>query len=94
MSTEHELKTWPAYYQAVARGTKMFEVRRNRGFQVGDVLHLREYEPNTGLGGAYTGSSMQVRVTFIVSAGDVVAQYALRTGYVVMGIERMGHGGT
>lgn len=37
----HELNTWPTYWDAVARGEKLFEVRRNdRFFQAGDVVEL------------------------------------------------------
>jgi hypothetical protein len=42
----HELKTWPGYFERIEDGTKTFEIRRNdRGFQTGDVLQLREYDP-------------------------------------------------
>jgi hypothetical protein len=37
----HELKTWPTYWDAVARGEKLFEVRENdRFFQAGDTVEL------------------------------------------------------
>ena len=39
--TEHELKTWAPYFDAVKRGEKTFEVRRDdRGFQCGDTVTL------------------------------------------------------
>ncbi len=39
----HALKTEPEPFQAMADGLKRFEFRRNdRGFKVGDWLHLRE----------------------------------------------------
>lgn len=39
--TIHELKTWPVYFDAVRRGEKVFEVRRNdRAFQRGDIVRL------------------------------------------------------
>lgn len=42
----HELKIWPQYYCRVADGTKTFEVRNNdRGFQPGDKVILREWDP-------------------------------------------------
>lgn len=44
----HELKILPQYYCRVADGTKTFEVRNNdRGFQPGDTVVLKEYDPNT-----------------------------------------------
>lgn len=44
---KHELKIWPQYYQAVADGSKTFEVRKNdRGFQKGDIVILNEFNPN------------------------------------------------
>ena len=43
----HVLKTHPRHLDAVARGDKTFEVRRDdRGYQVGDTLILRAYTPH------------------------------------------------
>lgn len=43
---KHELKIWPQYYCRVADGSKTFEVRENdRGFQPGDSVTLREWDP-------------------------------------------------
>jgi hypothetical protein len=65
---KHELKIWPQYYCRVADGSKTFEVRKNdRGFQPGDTVFLREYDPdkvagydngmqNVSATGDYTGS--------------------------------------
>lgn len=65
--TEHTLKLWPAYFDAVADGRKRFEVRstRDRTFAVGDVLVLREWDPQTE---AYSGRSVRVVVTFVLGA--------------------------
>lgn len=42
----HELKTWPDSFEAIVRGEKRHEVRKNdRGFAVGDELVLREFVP-------------------------------------------------
>lgn len=57
----HELKTWPQYFCRVADGSKTFEVRKNdRGFQQGDEVLLREWNPKTELTDAYTGWSEDV----------------------------------
>ncbi|GAA4123315.1 hypothetical protein GCM10022215_29900 [Nocardioides fonticola] len=45
--SEHILKVQPPYFDALADGSKTFEVRRNdRGFQRGDTLVLWEYKPD------------------------------------------------
>lgn len=45
----HELKIWPAFFAAVAEGTKTFEFRKDdRKFGVGDILILREWNPFAG----------------------------------------------
>lgn len=76
---EHELKTWPEYYQAVAKGEKNFEIRKNdRNFKVGDTLILKEYDPFRQ---CYTGASIRMEVTYILSAQPFVPE-----GYVCMGI--------
>lgn len=42
----HDLKIWPQYFCRVQDGSKTFEVRKNdRGFQPGDTVVLREWDP-------------------------------------------------
>lgn len=52
MSRQHHyLKTETAYYQAVEKGLKKFELRKNdRNFQVQDWLHLEETVDGTKTG--------------------------------------------
>lgn len=71
--SEHALKTWPAYFDAVADGRKRFEVRstRDRTFAVGDVLVLREWDPQTE---AYSGRSVRVVVTFMVEGAPFLPE--------------------
>lgn len=67
MST-HELKTWPEPYEAIVRGIKTFELRRNdRGFAVGDVLTLHEYDPEAG---EYTGRYGSWKVSYMIDGSE------------------------
>ena len=60
----HELKTHPEYFQAVYDGDKNFEVRPyDREFKVGDVLHLREWDPKSM---TYSGRDIRVGVGYIL----------------------------
>lgn len=77
---EHELRTWPEYFQAVRDGLKTFEVRKNdRFFQVGDILLLREYEPEPD---KYTGRQLKAIITYILDDFP-----GLSSGWVVMGMK-------
>jgi len=47
MAQHHILKCWPGPFAAVLDGSKRFEYRvDDRGYRVGDILHLREYVPS------------------------------------------------
>jgi hypothetical protein len=80
----HDLKIWPVYFDALADGRKTFEYRRNdRDYAVGDVLHLREWEPlaeSNGECGAYTGRTMARRVTYMHATGRDFVVMALTRG--------------
>jgi len=72
MNRTHELKTWPKFFQAIWDGRKTFEVRvDDRGFREGDVLDLREWDPewNPGKGPddpeKYTGREIKAEVTYL-----------------------------
>jgi len=65
----HELKIWPEYFQAKLDGVRPWEYRLNdRGFEIGDVLRLREYSQGTG----YTGRAMMVDVEYIYKVDDAL----------------------
>lgn len=79
--TIHQLKTWPAYFEAVLSGAKTFEVRKaDRPFAVGDRLELQEFVP--GIDGGYTGREHDCDVTYILPGGD----FGLAPDVVVMGL--------
>jgi hypothetical protein len=96
--TEHILKCWPNAYDAVASGIKRFEWRKDdRGFDVGDVLVLRKWDPSPDNGFGVRGYVMfrgkhlvpeytdqRVRVTYILRG-----MFGIPDGYCVMSIERV-----
>lgn len=72
MKIDHELKIWPCYYKAVINGNKTFEIRNNRdrGFQKGDVILLREWDKslgNTELT-CYTGNEQPIQIIYVTNA--------------------------
>lgn len=63
----HVLKTHPPYFDQVLWGLKTFEVRVNdRDFKSGDILVLREYDPETG---ELTGRTLTRRVIYVLQGG-------------------------
>ena len=80
--TEHELKTWPKYFDVVRMGRKRFELRKNdRDFKVGDTLYLREWNPATD---DYTGRSLRVKVRYLLKDAKFLG---LDEGFVIMSID-------
>ncbi len=86
---EHILKTWPNVLAAVKEGRKRFEWRRDdRGFEVGDVLILRGWDPANFsyvcAGDAYKFAydEIRVRVTYIARG-----LFEIPNGFCVMSIE-------
>ncbi len=79
----HELKTWPDPFRAVASGRKKHEVRKfDRNFEVGDLLILQEYDPNTNL---YSGQELKVHVSYITPPGT----FGLPPDIGVLSIDRL-----
>lgn len=95
----HELKTHPEPFEAVVQGLKTFEYRYDdRGFNVGDELLLREWDPVCvvhpppcgAAGGSpkcrrrgYTGREQLVEVTYLLRD-----KFGVRQHDVVMSIVR------
>jgi hypothetical protein len=84
----HELKTWPQFMGPIIDGGKPFELRKDdRGFEPGDVLHLREWNPETE---KYGPREALVEVTYIMLAfeimGDLLDDY-FEHPWVVMGVK-------
>ncbi len=77
----HQLKTHPAPFDAVWHGFKTAEFRKDdRGFEIGDTLHLEEWDPATGM---YTGRNM-VRLITHKTTGD---QFGIPAGFCMLSME-------
>lgn len=89
MSHTHVLKCWPEPFQAILDGRKRFEFRRDdRGYAVGDILDLHEWDPHTRyyrrheIDGLTVYRAERQRVTYILRGLHGVPE-----GFVVMSIE-------
>lgn len=97
----HELKCWPEFFQPTLNGLKRFELRRDdrdEGFQVGDELLLKEWDPEkyvhpgldedaiaAAIEAAYTGRQTLVRVDYVMREAGLGILPNLR-GFVIMSI--------
>lgn len=97
----HILKTWPNAFDAVASGVKRFEWRLDdRGFDVGDVLILRKWNPaptpngygiegyvmvQVGTRAMLDYTELRVKVTYILRGA-----FGVPPNYCVMSIEKEG----
>ncbi len=78
----HELKSWPRWFEPMKDRTKRFDIRKDdRQFEVGDILRLREWDPEHE---EYTGRELTARVTYIIRAGGLIP---ITVGYCVMSVE-------
>ena len=95
----HQLKTLSQYWDAVKRGDKTFDVRRDdRGFQKGDTVELIRYNgigiayrtelpDSTGPGGRYDKATYTLsrEITYILTGG----QFGIEPGYVVLALKKL-----
>jgi hypothetical protein len=85
----HSLKVWPEPFKALLDGTKRFEFRKDdRGYAVGDVLELHEWDPTPSVHLSepvgYTGHRIYRRVTYLARG-----QWGIPDGYVVMSLTKV-----
>lgn len=83
VTTHSPLKTWPKFFDAVSKGTKTFELRRDdRSYAVGDIVDLREWDPETE---QYTGRAAIRDVVYVLRASDITMP-GLLPGFVILGL--------
>lgn len=81
----HRLKTLPQYWDAVERGEKMFEVRRNdRAYQKGDAVELVRLDDRFQRFPDET-KILRFRIGYVLQGG----QFGIEPGYCVLQLERM-----
>ena len=73
---KHDLKILPQYFEAVIKGRKKFELRKNdRDFKVGDIFVLREWKD-----GEYTGRYCVGSIGYVLQN---CSEYGLKDGYCI-----------
>lgn len=89
MSGHHELKTEHPYFEAVWRGDKTFEVRRDdRDFQTGDTLCLVEIpQPPPITGAAVHWLPEPRRINATISYILHGPKFGIEAGFCVLGIQ-------
>ena len=82
----HELKIWPEHIEALAAGTKTFEIRStaDHTFEVGDILCLNEYDPADRL---YSGRQIRASVVGVHTGLGVAPGFAILS---LAGITKVG----
>ena len=87
MAQVHELKTVGRYWEAVERGDKTFEVRKNdRAFQTGDILELVKLGEDgyieTPPGERWGKKIIRKRITYLLQGG----QFGIDPVYCVLSL--------
>jgi Domain of unknown function (DUF3850) len=74
-------------FEPVLRRTKNFELRKNdRGYKIGDVLLLREWDPKTKI---YSGRECRRTVEYVlegIGTGGIEPLKGLSIGYCILGL--------
>lgn len=80
--TVHYIKTKKEYFEAVQKGDKTFELRKDdRNYQVGDTLMLIMLDKD----GKETDEILKVNVTYVLKD---CPEYGLKPGYAILGIKK------
>jgi len=84
----HELKILPSYFSAIMDGRKTFEIRYDdRGYQAGDTVTLREYDPEYK--GYYRSEEEMYTGRKCSATLGYVSAYQQQPGYVVFSLVKL-----
>lgn len=91
------MKCWPDFFDATERGDKTFEIRKNdRGFQRGDTLILRKWDPEQrayipkgARGPSDRADDPKAADTLRCTITYVLNSNIMESGYVVMSIRKI-----
>jgi hypothetical protein len=86
---EHNVKSWPQFFERILSGEKTHELRRNdREYCVGDLVRLQEYDQNRE---EYTGRELKVRITYITSENlpCAMSKNALHPDFCILSIKKV-----
>lgn len=82
---EHELKTWPRFFEELLRGNKTFELRRNdRDFQTGDDVIFKEWDEKLE---DFTGRKLHRTITYVLRSEDISSKWGLQLGFCIFSFE-------
>ena len=86
--TAHEMKLHTRWFDAVANGTKRFEIRKDDrgGFKAGDCLILKEIDYNDNDGLYYTGRRIIVKITHVLTAKQFPE--GIKAGYAILSLDK------
>lgn len=80
MSKVIQKKVLPEYFEAVYKGNKSFELRKDDSdYEVGDWLRLEEWN-----GTEYTGRVLECKIKYILRNAP---EYGLKKGYCILSIQ-------
>jgi len=75
----HELDILPVYYKQICNCNKKFELRRDRGFKIGDKIKLNEIYSESDT--RKTGNNRTLIIKYILKN---VPKYGLNNGFVII----------
>jgi len=87
INVDHDLKIWPQYFEDIKIGAKRFELRKedDRTFHIGDVVMLREFDPEKD---QYTGRSVTGMINYVLRD---CPEHGLADGYCIFCLKDFDH---